>query len=382
MSRIAGLLVMMWLAGIGEGQGQAGGEPSTLQPVEPEASFPHPFSRVAGLQELSEGDVLVVDGLEMAIRRLDFKAGEYRELGRIGQGPGEFRVPGALLRLPRDSTLLVDFGNMRMTVIDPAGTLASTSEPLLRGDGTFIRPQATDGTGRVYFQDTGLIRAAARGGEAGRADSAVIARWDRTGGSIDTVGWVPSRLSRMQLGGGALQGVGVAPFAVSDAWDVAADGRVAVARAHPYRLEWLLDGQLEAEGPPQDYEPIPVSRADKEAWAERISSMSVSVVASGGEGRGRSVSLPRPDIDDVDWPDVKPPFPADAVSVAPDGRAWVKRYVHAGGPATYDVFDSAGRRVRQVVLPEGRELVGFGDGVLYAVRLDENGLQWLERYRR
>lgn len=36
---------------------------------------------------------------------------------------------------------------------------------------------------------------------------------------------------------------------------------------------------------------------------------------------------------------------------------------------------------KQVVLPEGR-LLGFGQGVLYPVVEDEDGLQWVEKFNR
>lgn len=79
---------------------------------------------------------------------------------------------------------------------------------------------------------------------------------------------------------------------------------------------------------------------------------------------------------------MKPPFPRNALRVTPEGEAWVRRHVKSGEFETYDVFDASGRRVRQIVLPAGRALVGFGRGTLYAAAEDDDGQQWLERYRR
>jgi hypothetical protein len=94
------------------------------------------------------------------------------------------------------------------------------------------------------------------------------------------------------------------------------------------------------------------------------------------------MNLPKPDIDGIDFPEYKPPFTRGAVNVTPEGEAWVQRYVAFGEPETFDVFDARGRRVKQVVLAEGRSFIGFGSGTLYAVWTDDDGLQWLERYRR
>ncbi len=68
--------------------------------------------------------------------------------------------------------------------------------------------------------------------------------------------------------------------------------------------------------------------------------------------------------------------------MTPEGAVWVQRHVPAGMPPLFDVFDGEARLKSRVTLPQGRELVGFGRGVVYAVRSDDYGLQWLERYRR
>jgi hypothetical protein len=92
---------------------------------------------------------------------------------------------------------------------------------------------------------------------------------------------------------------------------------------------------------------------------------------------------PAIDPKNVDWAEFKPPFTSGAVFVTPEGELWVL----ASQPANvktplYDVFDSRGARIRQVRLPEGRRLVGFGRAALYAVHKDADDLEWLERYPR
>lgn len=356
---------------------------------EPAATFPEPFSSIAGLRELSDGRLLVSDRLESAIKLIDFDAGTQHEIGRVGQGPGEFRTPGGLLPLPADSTLLVDFGNMRMTAIAPDGTLAMESMPMMRPDGLFLRPEATDAAGHIYFDMQGMVVTNRSGGRPETPDSAAIARWVREGGEIDTVGKVTNPMrtgSGLKFGGGKVSfSGGASPFSSVDGWGVAPDGRVAIVRSADYRVEWWRPAGSVAVGPVVEYEPVPLTQDDKEAWAERLAGSRVSIVQRSGTqsgGSGGSFELPRPDIDEMEWPEVKPAFPRGAVSVTPEGEVWVERHVPHGDPETYDVFDSAGRRLRQVVLPEGRTLEGFGRGVAYLVRTDADDLQWLERYRR
>ena len=108
-------------------------------------------------------------------------------------------------------------------------------------------------------------------------------------------------------------------------------------------------------------------------------------MAMGGSGRagGRTLEMPHPDLDEVEFPDYKPPFPISGVRATPDGQIWVQRYQrHDEERALFDIFGDRGELVKQVRLPAGRRLVGFGNGVLYAVMTDEDDLEWLERYRR
>jgi len=83
----------------------------------------------------------------------------------------------------------------------------------------------------------------------------------------------------------------------------------------------------------------------------------------------------------VAFPDRFPFVNSRDVWVDAEGRGWVGRYQSLGEPRPlYDVFDHNGRRVARIRLPAGRQVVGFGPRSLYAVRVDEVDLQWLERY--
>jgi hypothetical protein len=65
---------------------------------------------------------------------------------------------------------------------------------------------------------------------------------------------------------------------------------------------------------------------------------------------------------------------------APDGLLWVRRTAAANAPETFDVIDRNARVAERVVLPARRKLVGFGNGVIFAVRIDDDDLQYLERF--
>lgn len=359
-----------------------------------EAAFPEPFTSVSGLRELSDGRILIADRIERHVSFLDFATGSMREIGRVGEGPGEYQSPGGLVALPDDYTLLLDMANLRLTRIAPDGKLEMESWPMM-SPGGLLRPTAADAQGRLFYSASGGMRISLGGGAASTPpDSLPIMRWDPVTDVTDTVGmfYSPSSTSR---GGGnlsfnsgriSLAGFRQQPFSPRDAWAVVSDGGVAVARATTYRMDWYRNG-VSTLGPAIEYDPIRISQAEKEAWADARANQTATFVSFGGGGGGGSgggtFELPRPDLDEIDFPDYKPPFPTTGARATPDGEIWVQRYQrHDEDRALFDVFNDRGELVKQVQLPPGRRLVGFGDGVLYAVRTDEDDLEWLERYGR
>jgi len=358
----------------------------------PEASFPEPFSSVNGLRELSDGRLIISDRIEQTVRFVDLETGNLQDIGRAGEGPGEYRMPGDLLPLPGDSTLLSDLGNMRMSVIGPNGRMIR-SFPLMRSDGLFVRPTAVDASGRLYFLNSVVIARGSDSGPLEMPDSMPISRWDLESDVIDTICYLSQSsansrtASRVRLGGGggaSFSGLRQTPFAARDAWAVTPNGRVGLAYASDYHVEWADADGSRVKGPPTEYRPVRIFEADKEEWANRQQGGVAMMFTSSGSGGGgsRTMSMPRPDTEGLDWPEVKPPFPSDGLRITPEGELWIGRYTRAGEAQSFDVFDESGRREREVVLPEGRRLVGFGNGTLYAVYTDEDDLQWLERYAR
>jgi hypothetical protein len=77
-----------------------------------------------------------------------------------------------------------------------------------------------------------------------------------------------------------------------------------------------------------------------------------------------------------------PPFLAQAAVARPNGQVWVLRTQKPGNDAPlYDVFDDNGRVIGHVTLPHKMRLVGFGLGTVYLVRIDDDDLEYLQRYR-
>jgi hypothetical protein len=350
----------------------------------PEQRFGVELSAVNGVRELPDGRVLVADGIEEVLLRLDPRSGRADTLGRAGQGPGEYRSPDALYPMPGGATLLVDLGNGRLNLLGPDGGYRESMPIAQGGDGelTMVLPRGTDAAGRIYFQARGRDPA---------ADSAPVMRWDRTRRAFEAVAQV--RLGRVhtQSSGGEnnrSMRQRPQPFPAGDAWAVAPDGSLAVARAADYHLEWLRPGGATTRGRPFAFTPVPVGEAERREWAAEMSTaLRVSVETRNGEMRAAFSRRPEPgrsdDTDGMTWPAAKPAFPPGGAWTTSEGEAWVERWVPAGAPRSFDVFGPDAALRRRVTLPAGRRLAGFGRGTLYLQHADaETGLVALERYRR
>ena len=363
-------------------------EPVTLG--EAEAVYEESFSVVSTVRELPDGRVLVADALGQVLVRWDLDAGAADTLGRGGEGPEEYRQPDAVWPLPGGKTLLVDLGNGRLTELSPELEFGDTRPYAIGelGPGrelVLAIPQAVDDRGRLYFRSFGRMGV----GELA-SDSAYILRMDLESEVVDSVGRIKlAGTTTRTTGSGNNQNTSVSPIPLSaaDAWGVAADGRVVIVRSGDYRVDWIgSDGDV-VSGPAVAYEAVRIGRGKREEWAHVRSEtggglgISIEVVNNAMTmTAGRGGASNDDDLDQYEWPDHAPAFYGRPVPVDAGGRAWVRRHLEAGEAPRYDVFDGTGEREMVVQLPPERRVVGFGDGKVYVVRMDEYGLQYLERY--
>ena len=122
------LIVVICAAALSAADVSAQRTPQTALPAA-DAVLREPLSQVRSVRELPDGRVLIVDWLEQRILLGDFRTGNVSERGRVGAGPQEYRLAGALLPFRGDSTLLVDQGNNRLAVLDREGTIRRTFRP-------------------------------------------------------------------------------------------------------------------------------------------------------------------------------------------------------------------------------------------------------------
>jgi hypothetical protein len=348
-----------------------------------EATYPHPFSYLSGVRELSNGKVMAADPLSQVLLRLDLETGTADTLGRQGPGPNEYNGPDHVFPLPGDSTLLVDLGNGRLTVIDPHGLFVySTPMTTATGErwGRTIHPSFVDAAGNLYDggyyspeapQDTFSLR---------RIDRAT---WEET--EVATAWHTAFAMPEP----GAKQPM----LVLYDEWAVGSDGRIAVVRAHGYSVDWYLPDGRVIHGPPTQVETFPLGLPEKEAEVEHYASTAVIGVATGDDDGVQSMQMARgmmpgtmPSVDKFAWPETLPIFRGGATLVSPRDEVWIHRMMPAAVQGRIEVFDGQGVRLGFIEMPAQSRVVGFSPGgepgsIVYVTRTDDMGLVWLERYR-
>lgn len=331
-----------------------------------DATAPREFSNVVGVRELSDGSAIVSDQRESGVYHVAFGDGPSAGvLGRVGDGPREYRSVTAPYPLGPDSTVFVDLRRDRWVLIDG---------PTLRGDLDLYRA-ARSSAGRYLVGGTedGWVFGRAVPPEARtlmRADSLFLVRL-RRGPIVDTLTVLDG------IGGGPLrqaapgQFVSANPLVLRDEAAVAPGGDVAVLRHSPYRVEWYrASGTREGGGPIESEFPVLTEEG-------RCAALNGGLIPMpDGECRAELWD---------DWPDRAPPYSSWA-SVppvfAPRGDlALVRRFLPDQDSGNlYDVIDGEGHRIAQLQLGDFQYIVGVSERWVYVVSVDSYGLQTLSRH--
>ncbi len=340
-----------------------------------EVEYPVAFDLLSSVRELADGRVLAADPVKQVLGAIDMDAGTMEVWGAEGSSARQYRQPDAVHAFPGDSTLLVDLGNSRLTIVAPDGSFARNS-PMVLGGGTPVLPRGVDSEGRIYFSMRNVQNF---------RDSSRVGRVTSGSTQVETMAKYKPREVRRSGGGGQIRMEQV-PMSLEDDWAVGSDGTIALVRSDGYYVEVIHPDGSVSVGPPVDHRRITPGDAEKRAWLDAPSpGPSVMMTMGGGApsmqfhrsaaGRGGS-------IDEVEWPELMPSFRAGSTRIDPEGRIWVGRHTRAGDPSLFDIFDAEGRAVGQVTLDPDASIAGFGaDGAVYTTQKDEEGRQRLKRQR-
>lgn len=355
----------------------------------PLAALDEPFTNISGLVELAGDRLVVLDQQESRLVMVNFVTGAVTDIGRSGGGPGEWRQPMSVLRGPGGQAIVGDPGLGKLHLVSAEGKISGAILPPAGGGIAGISvtmARGSDSQGRLYYQ----LLPNPRDGTI--SDVTEVRRYDPATEESHLLTTVPSGMSGAASGdqGNFRVRMRSLPLAMTDAWVALPDGRVAVVRANPYRVDIVSGpGQVKA-GPVVPYTPLRVTKADRDAYRERAASARPTMIMIGGGGGspppGAMRGVPgQSEIPDSDFPEVMPPFNGrGAVLMTPEGEVWVQRTRAAADKTpTYDIFSAEGRLTGKATLKPNSAVVGFGTGVVYVARQDpEDDLRYLEKYGR
>ncbi len=329
------------------------------------------IARVSGARELPDGRVLVSDAKKPSVYLLDPKTGRALVVGSAGAGERQYVQPGGFYAGPGDTTLLLDRSQKRVLTLSREGRIAGSASIAVRGtqsssdrDVDYERP---DAQGHAYFMKS-------RFAPPGGPNAQTLLRFDPVTQTSEPVAQIGLPEEKTFPGGDGMTFGRTVIGSPADGWGVTPDGRVAVVRAAPYRVEWHLPGGRIVQGPVVEYDAIPMTETDRKAFAEKAG-RGGAFVGQSGAARGAAADP------GMLFAPTKAPFDPEAVRVSPDGRVWVKRSAAASATTVvYDVFDAAGRRTARLAFPAASHLVGFGPSSVYVREIGPDGAVTLKKY--
>ncbi len=319
---------------------------------------------IGEIEALTVGNdrIYLIDRVVPIIRAYDPDGNHLTDIGRAGQGPGEYVRPRALAVHPRNGRLVVRDGRgHRFNVYSPEGdyltrwpyvTSVSYGYQIRFTDaGTLLTPGILNPFEPIDEWRTALL---GFGPEGATGDTIAVPDFD----------YEPPVVTSVEEGGG--MNASAVPFSPDVVWSTGHNGIIAAGVSERYRITLFFpDGrQLIVE---RDCEPVRVQPAEKEWW-RALTAAGMRVAQPGWVWNGPPI------------PDTKPAY-SDFI-LDREGRLWV----HRPGPGrTYedrepdpgknpyrsyldpywsdepimDVFDFAGRYLGEVILPEGFRL-GLG----------------------
>ena len=335
------------------------------------------FTVITSVRELSDGRVLVTDPQDLQLVVADFRGGEPKQISRRGQGPGEYGLAAPLFRIGGDSSLMADFRNRRLLLLD-ADKIVTTvppDNPIIRATQGFVR--YADRLGHVTSvkspepptgESTSNIR-----------DSSTVLRFHRSTNKVDTVTKILDRPAVRTVVRDAKGEVTSSSFramrlSIGEQYIMHPDGWIAVVRTNPFRVDWRSPEGRWTLGAAL---PVPVIRmSEKEKAASRA-----RTAASMAANPSSTPLPPQLQTPDDEWPDVMPPYQMGELTFSPDGDIIFRRQPSADFPGVaYYVVDRRGRLLGVLEMKDNERIIGAGARSVYVVETDSDDLKYLRRH--
>lgn len=334
------------------------------------------FGEVQAVTVALDGNVYVADGQVPAVRVYNRDGRFLRNVGREGEGPGEYRSLWGLRSMADSGVAVWDVRNGRITVFDPRGEVRDTHSFFTGRYASDIFQ--VDHAGRFY------VRASMPRGDApSRRQPEGWIRLSASGQVMDTIS-IPEELDRAESFSIATPSGLQRPFVVEIVSAMSPLGYLITGRTDGYTLDLHRSGQpLRIQ---RDYTPLRVSGEEGEEWR-----------ALARYFESRSSTEPSTSSERYVIPEVKPAF--RDLHTDSEGRIWVRRYVPARQlsandvatpdrprltlrePPTFDLFEPDGRFLGTVTLPMNARFRDARGRDLWATVTGQFDETYVVRYR-
>ncbi len=334
--------------------------------------------------------IYVLDRQIPIIHVYDMQGEHLRDIGREGEGPGEYLQPRSLAINPADGNLYVRDGRgARVPIFTPQGEYVDQWR--LFGGWSFGSPMFFADDGKLY---TPAIINAGPNTEVWEWRSGRIS-WGPEGALGDTLAEPEVDFEEWQLIAQSSDhgtSVNTVPFSPGANWTWSRDRKIIGGVSEQYRFEvrWP-DGRIVVIE--RDYVPVPVD-PDEARWHERAETAGLRGVQPGWAWNGKQI------------PAHKPPF--DYFTADRSGRIWVQRPgpgrrveggvedpLSSSASGWYrnplwvntwmvDVFTCEGEFLGEVDLPAGFNFSPepyIQDDIVIAYFEDDEGLPHIKKYR-
>jgi hypothetical protein len=336
-----------------------------------DASLSQGFTRIASIVELSDGQLVIVDSRERRLSVADLSSGTVRDIGQVGQGPGEYMMLTGAFRLGADSVLIIDAQQRRGLILVDERIVATISSNALRGAALGASVTGADSRGFLLSKIERPVDQTSLASGRALQDSIGLVIAHRSSGVADTVAKIgPSALQLVSTSTrGTVFRLNRPVLAAEEEALLFSDGWLAIARLHPYRIDWRDPRGVWTHGPPLPFEEIDIDDREKQSY------------------RAYLAAIGQPDVrTDAVWPRLAPPFftPPNGYGVlapGPRGLLLVKRVPTADRFVSwYDVIDRRGTLTARLVLEVNQRILAVGERGVYVVSSDNVGLEYVHRY--
>ncbi|MDJ0837476.1 MAG: 6-bladed beta-propeller [Acidobacteriota bacterium] len=277
----------------------------------------------------AEGRVLVLDIAEHNVKVFDMAGNHLMNVGKAGQGPGEFAMATGLAVGPDGSIVIYDMIKRRFGIFDNQGHF----QKFLTYPKTVWAFRLAPG-GVWYLETRDLDMSGKKGGSL-----------------TNVVRWVPGESSETVIDSERIKDVTLIskpvktsiprPFHKRFLWDCLSDGRLVVVRSEPFQVSiYGTDGKL-LQQRTQRGKSAPVTEADRETFYAGISvTNNDGTLSQGAPAYVRAA---------VVWPEFKPP--CQNLYIDQDDRILIQTHVKQDTRFLYYVLGTDAKRLYEVRLP-------------------------------